>query len=286
MTTPEPDSSQRGLRHWLAWILVPLLVGLGLAALLPRPIVGLIYLQDAIFSFTGRDLIAQIHYARDHPEVRAVVLVLDSPGGTVVDTEAVYLELARLRERKPVVTMAQGVAASGAYYLSVGTDYIFAGPSSLVGNVGVISQLPIAPIVFEDLASTGPYKLFGSPRDTRFREMETIKQSFYSAVQLGRGDALAIGPERILRGEIWLGNEAVRFGLVDELGSISAAIEKAADLSLIANYRVADLRELAGLPAVVSFPFFFETPEGALTPYPRAPGFYLLYVPPGERSLP
>lgn len=286
MTSPEPAPSKRGLRHRLAWILLPLFVGLGLAALVPRPVVGLIYLQDAIYSFTSREMIAQIHYARDHSEVRAVVLVLDSPGGTVVDTEAVYLELAKLRERKPVVTMAQGVAASGAYYLSVGTDYIFAGPSSLVGNVGVISQLPTAPMVFEDLASTGPYKLFGSARDTRLREMEAIKQAFYSAVQLGRGDALAIGPERVLRGEIWLGNEAERLGLVDELGSISAAIEKAADLSHIANYRVADLRELAGLASSFSVPFFFMTPEGVLTPYPNAPGFYLLYVPPGERSLP
>jgi protease-4 len=266
--------------------LLPLFVGLGLAALVPRPIVGLIYLQDAIYGFTARELIAQIHYARDDSVVRAVVLVLDSPGGTVVDTEAVYLELAELRERKPVVTMAQGLAASGAYYLSAGTDYIFAGPSSLVGNVGVISQLPAAPMVFEDLASTGPYKLFGSARDTRLREMEAIKQAFYSAVVLGRGEALAIGPERILRGEIWLGNEAERLGLVDELGSISAAIEKAADLSHVANYRVADLRELAGLPSSFAVPFFFMTPEGVLTPYPNAPGFYLLYVPPGERSLP
>ena len=286
MTSPVPDSTKRGLRRWLAWIFLPLLVGIGLAALVPRPIVGLIYLQDAIYGFTAREMIAQIHYARDHPEVRAVVVVLDSPGGTVVDTEAVYLEFAKLRERKPVVTMAQGVAASGAYYLSVGTDYIFAGPSSLVGNVGVISQLPTAPMVFEDLASTGPYKLFGSARDTRLREMEAIKQAFYSAVVLGRGEALAIGPERILRGEIWLGNEAARFGLVDELGSISAAIEKAADLSHVANYRVADLRELAGLPSSFGVPFFFMTPEGVLTPYPNAPGFYLLYVPPGERRLP
>ena len=286
MTLTDTDHPQAGPRFWLAWVLVPLLVGLGLASLVPRPIVGLIYLQDAIYSFTSRDLIAQIHYARDHSEVRAVVLVLDSPGGTVVDTEAVYLELAKLRELKPVVTMAQGLAASGAYYLSVGTDYIFAGPSSLVGNVGVISQLPTAPMVFEDLASTGPYKLFGSARDTRLREMEAIKQAFYSAVKLGRGDALAIGPERVLRGEIWLGSEAERLGLVDELGSISAAIEKGADLGHIANYRVADLRELAGLPSVLSVPFFFKTLEGVLTPYPNSPGFYLLYVPPGERGLP
>jgi protease-4 len=182
--------------------------------------------------------------------------------------------------------MAQGLAASGAYYLSVGTDYIFAGPSALVGNVGVISQLPVAPLVFEDVASTGPYKLFGSARDTRLREMEAIKQAFYSAVALGRGEALTIGPERVLRGEIWLGNEAVRLGLADELGSVSQAVAKAASLGQVANYQVADLRVLAGLPELLAFPFFFETPEGVLTPYPRAPGFYLLYVPPGDPQLP
>ena len=284
MTSPEPDHPKLGPRHWLTWILVPLLIGIGLAALVPRPVVGLIYLQEAIHAFSSRDMIAQIHFARDHPEVRAVVLVLDSPGGTVVDTEAVYLELAELRENKPVVTMAQGLAASGAYYLSVGTDYIFAGPSSLVGNVGVISKLPPAPSVFEDLASTGPYKLFRSPRDAQLRRMEAIKLAFYEAVRLGRGQDLQIGPETILRGEIWLGSEAQRLGLADEIGSVSGAVEKAAELAHIASYRVADLRELAGLPPLLFFPFFFETPEGAVTPYPRLPGLYLLYVPPGERS--
>ncbi len=254
--------------------------------MIPRPAVGLIYLRDAIHAFSSAEMIAQIEYAREQPEIRAVVLVIDSPGGTVIDTEAVYLELARLREQKPVVTMAQGVAASGAYYLSVGTDYIFAGPSSPVGNVGVVSQLPPAPGVFEDLVSTGPYKLFGSARDAQLRRMEAIKQAFYSAVSLGRGDSLQIGPETLLRGEIWLGSEAQRLGLVDELGSVSQAIEHAAEMAQIANYRTINLREPAGLTPELFFPFFMETTEGAQTPYPRQPGLYLLWVPPSEGASP
>lgn len=267
-------------------LLIPLVLGIAIAAMIPRPVVGLIYLRDAIHAFSSADMIAQIQYAREQPEIRAVVLVIDSPGGTVIDTEAVYLELAKLREQKPVVTMAQGVAASGAYYLSVGTDYIFAGPSAPIGNVGVLSQLPPAPGVFEDIVSTGPYKLFGSARDAQLRRMEAIKQAFYEAVSLGRGDALRIGPETLLRGEIWPGGEARRLGLVDELGSVSQAIQHAAEMAQIANYKVVNLREAAGLPLELLFPFFMETEEGAVTPYPRRPGLYMLWVPPSEGAAP
>ena len=274
--------SGSGVKSALLWVLLPLLAGLALAARVPRPVIGLIYLNDSIYAYSARDMISQLDYARQHPEVRAVVLVMDSPGGTVVDTEAIYLELARLRKSKPVVTMAQGMIASGAFYLSVGTDYVVAGPSAIVGNVGVVSQLPPPPEVYEDLASTGPYKLFGSSRDAQLRSMEAIKQAFLQAVQLGRGERLQIGPQRLLTGEIWLGTEALRMGLVDEIGSISQSVERAADLARVAHYRVVDLRQLAELPPSITYYFFYETPEGVLTPYPRQPGMYLLYVPPWE----
>ncbi|MCI0806787.1 MAG: S49 family peptidase [Chloroflexi bacterium] len=280
----ESGSTHRRLP--LLTLVIPLVLGIVIAAMIPRPVVGIIYLRDAIHAFTSADMIAQIRYAMERPEVRAVVLVIDSPGGTVIDTEAVYLELAMLRERKPVVTMAQGVAASGAYYLSVGTDYIFAGPSSPIGNVGVLSQLPPASSVFEDTVSTGPYKLFGSARDSQLRRMEAIKQAFYEAVTLGRGEALKIGPETLLRGEIWLGGEALRLGLVDELGSVSQAIQHAAEMAQVANYRVEDLREPAGLPPEFTFPFFIETAEGVLTPYPRQSGLYLLWIPTSGGTFP
>jgi len=267
------------VRHILLWIALPLIIGVLIAAAVPKPMIGLIHLNDAIYSYSAQDMIAQINYAREHPEVRAVVLVMDSPGGTVADTEAVYLELLRLRQAKPIVTSVGSMAASGAYYLSVGSDYIFAKPTSEIGNIGVIGYLPPSPIIFEDIISTGPYKLWGSPRDTYVREMEMIKQGFYQAVRLGRGGRLEVGPETILRGQIWPGSEALRMGLIDALGAESDAVAKAAELARVGHYQAADLYDLAGVQSSSSA-FFYQSPEGITMPYPKEPGLYLLYIPP------
>jgi protease-4 len=265
---------------WLLWIVFPLVVGLLIAsAVVPQPIVGVIHLSDAIYAQTARDLIAQINYAMDHPEVRAVVLSFDSPGGTVVDTEAIYMELERLRAKKPIVTAINGMAASGAYYLSVGSDYIYAKPTSLVGNVGVIGYLPPTPLVFEDIISTGPYKLWGAPRDSDMRQIDIIKQSFYDAVLLGRGERLKAGSDIVLRGQIWLGTEALKLGLIDEIGTENDAIRKAAQMTHIWHYKTADLYNLAGIQSQVAS-FFMQSPDGVPLPYPKVSGMYLLYIPP------
>jgi protease-4 len=229
-------------------------------------------------------MIAQIEYAREDPRVRAVVLVMNSPGGTVSDTESVYLELARLRATKPVVTVIEGMAASGGYYLACGTDYILAKASSDVGNVGVIGYLPEAPYVEEEVISTGPYKMWGSSRDGFIRQVEMLKQGFLRAVQIGRDRALQAAPEEVLTGQLWPGNEALRLGLIDGLGTQTDAIEKAADIAKIRNYTTVDLRQNVDLPAVDDL--FFQTMNGVTTPYPQKAGIYLLYIPPGKEMLP
>ncbi len=265
-------------RYW--WLLPALVIGILLSLLIPKPVIGVIRLNDAIYASTARDLIAQIAYARDDPKVKAVVLILDSPGGTVVDTEAVYLELARLRQTKPVGTWVSGMAASGAYYLSVGTDYVVAVPSSEAGNVGVIGYLPSAPSIIEDTVSTGPYKLWGSPRDTTVREIEMIKQGFLQAVQLGRGSRLKAASEVVLRGEIWPAAQALRLGLIDRLGSETDAYEEAARLAHIWHYQIADLRPLAVTQMLpIPLGFFQQTEDGIQLPYPSEAGLYMLYMP-------
>ncbi len=276
----ENNLSWEKIRPWLLWLGVPLIVGILLAAFVPQPIIGVIRLDDAIYSYSARDMIAQIEYAAETPEVRAVVLAFDSPGGTVVDTEAVYMELAKLRAKKPVVAAVNGMAASGAYYLSVGADYIYAKPSSLVGNIGVISYLPPSPFIFEEIVSSGPYKLWGSSRDEEMRQVDMIKDAFYEAVKLGRGDRLRASPETVVSGKIWLGSEAVRLGLADAIGAESDALDKAAQLAGVANYKTADLRELAGVASSYYLPFFIESPQGVRTPYPIEPGVYMLFIPP------
>jgi protease-4 len=266
------------VRTWLLWIALPLLIGIIIASAIPRPVIGIIRLDDAIHAQSARDMIAQINYAIEHPEVRAVVLAFDSPGGTVVDTESIYMELARLRAKKPVVTVINGMAASGAYYLSVNTDYIYAKPTSLVGNVGVIGYLPPTPMILEEVISTGPYKLWGSPRDTDMRQIEMIKEGFHEAVTLGRGDRLKIGPEVLLSGQIWPGSEAVRLGLIDALGTETDAFQQAAKLARVWHFETADLRQLASVPSV-QVGFFIQSPEGLTLPYPTEPGIYMLYIP-------
>lgn len=274
------DQKWEKIRFSLIWIVLPLIVGLLIASAVPQPVIGVIRLNDAIYSYTARDMIAQIQYAMDHPEIRAVVLAFDSPGGTVVDTEAVYFELTRLREKKPVVTAVNGMAASGAYYLSVNTDYIYAKPTSMVGNIGVIGYLPPAPFLIEDIVSTGPYKLWGAPRDSDMRQIEMVKQGFFEAVNLGREGRLNAEPQVIFSGQIWAGSEAVRLGIADEIGTETDAYAKAASLAKVAHYQVKDLYELAGLVSPYAYPFFFQSPDGMVMPYPNEAGTYLLYIPP------
>jgi len=272
------DLKWEQIRAWLLWIVLPLVMGILIASAIPRPIVGIIRLEDAIYSYSAREMITQINYAIEHPEVRAVVIAFDSPGGTVVDTEAVYMELARLREKKPVVIAINGMAASGAYYLSANSDYIYAKPTSLVGNIGVIGYLPSTPMIFEEIISTGPYKLWGSPRDTDMRQIEMIKQGFHQAVTLGRGDRLNVETDILLSGQIWPGMEALRLGLIDSLGTENDAFDKAAELARISHFETKDLRDLAGIQSVYDY-FFMESPEGVKLPYPKEPGIYMLYIP-------
>jgi protease-4 len=274
------DITWEHVRTILLWIALPLIVGVLIAAAIPRPVVGMIQLDAEIDSYSAQYLIAQIHYAQQHPEIRAVVLVINSPGGTVADTESIYQELLALRKSKPVVASIGGMAASGAYYLSSGTDFIIADPTSDVGNIGVIGYMPDSPSIFESVVSTGPYKLWGEPRDAFQRELEMIKQGFYQAVKLGRGDRLTIGPEVILSGRIWPGTEALRAGLIDALGSQSDAFDKAAHLANVGHYQVVDLAYLAGAAYAPTTSFFYQTQQGITLPYPKQPGMYLLYIPP------
>lgn len=281
MDETKPDLQWIRTRTVLLWLILPLVLGLLVAALIPQPVIGIISLNDAIYSYSAQAVIQQIDYAREHPEVRAVVLVLDSPGGTVVHTEAIYLELLKLRESKPVVVSIDGMAASGAYYLTAGSDYAFAKPTSMVGNIGVIGVLPDSPAIFEDVISTGPYKLWGSPRDTYMRQIEMIKQAFYDAVETGRGDRLQAGADVVLSGQIWPAASAYQIGLIDELGSQSDAVEKAASMARVGNYKVTDLYSLAVPQSpVYYYGFFAESEEGATLPYPKEAGVYLLYIPP------
>ena len=263
------------------FMMLPLIAGILLSLAVPRPVIGLIEIKTPLDNKSGKEAVQQIQYAYNQPEIRAVVLVLDSPGGTINDTELIYLELNHLRKKKPVVTMVQGLSASGAFYISLATDYVFSNPSAMVGNVGVIAHLPPNPVVFEEVYSTGPYKLWGTARDTYVRQIDLMKRSFLAAVESGRGDRLNVSIERVSRGEIYPASEALQLGLIDGIGAQSEAIEKAARLARVSNYRTIDLisvietEEDAGNEEI----FYGLDNNGESTGLPKEPGFYYLFVP-------
>ena len=135
-TTMPSTFSFRSLGSFLLLVVAPLLVGWWLAqSLVPQPVVGIIRLDTAIWAGSARLAMAQIQAARQDPSIKAVVLQLDSPGGEVAATQALYLELQSLRREMPVVSSIDGMAASGAFYVAMATDPIYVKPSSSVGSL-------------------------------------------------------------------------------------------------------------------------------------------------------
>jgi len=228
-------------KQLLVFIILPTLLGLILSTLIPKPVIGTIIMTKTIDDLETDRIISRLRYAQTSPEIRAVVLIQDCPGGTVSGTELIYLEVLKLRQTKPVVTMVQGMSASGAYYIAAASDCIIANPSSMVGNVGIVGNIPSKPRVYEEEYSTGPYKLWGWPQDYYIRLMDIMKATFLEAVLNGRGTKLQIPPEQVLRGEVYSAIEATRLGLIDTIGPQSDAIEKAADIAHISHYELVDL---------------------------------------------
>ena len=266
----------------LLWGVAPLLVGLWLAqSLVPRPAVGIIRLNTDIWAGSASLVTAQIDEARQDPTIHAVVLQLDSPGGEVAASQALYLELQNLRREMPVVSSIDGMAASGAYYAAMGTHPIYAKPSSTVGNVGAWGFIPPDIGVNEVILSSGPFKLTASNRDEFLRSIEEIKREFVQTVFSQRGERLNISPADLSQGLAYSGREALSRGLIDGLGSQSVAVRAAAQLAGIANYQVIDLEARV-------IDQFVEEGEEALEPWTAAadpvtgrrvlpPGAYLLY---------
>ncbi len=245
--------SENGSRSPLRFLLtiffitiVPLAIGLYLAPqLIPQPQVGVIRLSGDIYSYSTYEVVEQLAYARQHPSVKAVVLVINSPGGSASHSEELFLAVLNARQDMPVVASVDVVAASGAYYMAVAADEIYAKPTSFVGSVGVIASLPGDVFIEDDLLTSGPYKGFGGTRDGTVRQIEQAKFSFLEAVRVGRGERLDMGLDVLSRAEVYSGVQSLRFGLVDGLAATDEAIRRAAELAGLARYEVVELYPLA-----------------------------------------
>ncbi len=290
-----PPSPLRQVGRLIFWVILPLLAGLLLAwAIVPVPQIGLIRFDYVIWSDTAGYINSLIDHVQHDARIRAVVLIVDSPGGGVTPTEEIYFRLLELRKTRPLVIAIDSMAASGGYYMAAAGDYVLAKPSSIVGNIGVISSLPSVDeqrFTDESYISTGPFKFSGGSRGDFMRQIELLKLGFLEAVFAQRGDKLQADRQALSSGEVFLGLQAQQLGLVDALGATNEAVQKAANLAHIAHYKVVDVDKLvygeAGWQPEWWWQFDKADQVDALlrssSSGANQPGLYYLYVEPQKR---
>ncbi|MBI2852034.1 MAG: S49 family peptidase [Chloroflexi bacterium] len=265
---------RRVFTSFLFFMLVGVALGIAVAVpVIPRPKIVTISISGPMLdqAFTDDALDTLRKLGKDN-SVRAVVLQIDSPGGGASLVEPVYLELLRLRQKKPVIAVVGSMAASGGYYLAAAADYIYAQPTSQVGSIGVFSGLPQAEQLAEDLLTSGLFKATGGSKRKAIEELEMVRQEFVSAVTLQRGGRLTLSDQQISLGALYLGTDALRYGLIDEIGPVTVAIERAAEMARIRNYEVVKKTIFQPLPF-----FFFFSVEQMKAQISSAPGYYYLY---------
>jgi protease-4 len=284
---PSPRSPLTIIMTILVIVVLPLVLGLFLAPrLVPEPKIGIIRLNYDILGETAQEMAAQLAYARSDPAVKAVVLAVNSPGGSAAYSEELFLDVLETRRHLPVVASVDLLAASGAYYVAAAADEIYAKPTSNVGSIGVIAILPGPVFLDDELITTGPYKAFGGSQDSTLRQIEMAKFAFLDAVQAGRGERLLAEPGQLSRAEVFSGVQAEELGLIDGLLSNEQAIQRAAELAGLSSYELVELLPL-------TFPDLFAGPAaenyrpsavdpGALwaPPHDLPAGLYYRYIEP------
>ncbi|MCH5168798.1 MAG: signal peptide peptidase SppA [Prevotellaceae bacterium] len=203
-------------------------------------------------NITAKEMMKDLQELREDDDVKAVVIRVNSPGGSAYASEQIWHELQLLRAKKPVVVSMGGMAASGGYYISCGANQIFAEPMTLTGSIGIFGMIPDASELLTqklgltfDVVKTNAMSDFGA-MGRPFNANEAAKMQGYvnrgyelftSRVADGRGmeqDSV----KAIAEGRVWTGEQALSIGLVDKLGNLNDAVEAAALLAELEDYTV------------------------------------------------
>ena len=191
-------------------------------------------------TIASRKFVRYIRQARDDKRIKAIILRIDSPGGSVMASDEIWEEIGRARKIKPVYASMSDVAASGGYYIAMACDTLIAHPASITGSIGVISTIPNLSGALKkigahtDSLKTAEGALFLNPlypftdKDKKkFRQLSAnIYQRFVQRVADSRGKSFE--EARLLaRGRVWTGEAAYTHGLVDTLGGLRTALDLA-----------------------------------------------------------
>lgn len=242
----------------------------------------------------SRDIVSQLRQAEEDPDVAAIVIRLETPGGGVVASDEIYRATRRVGESKPVVASMGDLAASGGYYVAAATQRIVANPATLTGSIGVIMILPNLEGTAEKLGIRPVVLTAGENKDegSMFREMDPEERAhfqrlldeahtrFIEAVAEGRG----VEPDEIrpaATGRAYSGTQAHDLGLVDEFGDLEDAYRAALELAQLDEdrSRLVEYRAPPGLGDLFGSPFFRSPVEEVKRELGIGFGLKYLYLP-------
>lgn len=226
-------------------------------------IIAIIYAQGEIaggegdINVIGEGAIRKsLEEARKNKNIKAVVLRVNSPGGSALTSDLIWREIELTKKVKPVIVSMGNYAASGGYYISCNANKIFAEPSTITGSIGVFGMLPNMNQLAKNIGinaeqvktheNAGGYSIF-EPLDENFKNftlesIENVYDTFVKRVADGR----KMSPQAvdaIAQGRVWTGADALRIGLVDELGGLDDAIAYAAKVAKTDSYKTKNFPE-------------------------------------------
>jgi len=236
-------------------------------------------LPFGLLEITGSDTtVSAIRRAREDRSVQAIVLRVNSPGGSAFASEQIWREVHRTRGEKPIVVSMGSMAASGGYFVSCATDRIVANPSTLTGSIGVYAGKVSLAGLYDKIGITsyrlqrgehaGLYDLAEPWSPSEYRAVERIVDHLYADfvehVREGRGMDDVSAVDEVARGRVWTGQQAIDAGLVDETGGLLRAVSVARDLASIpprADVRLSHRPRVSWLPSIELGKGFVAEPE-------------------------
>ncbi len=240
--------------------------------------IAVVFAQGEIFygeggpNIIGQGIINEaLIKAREDESVKAIVLRVNSPGGSALTSDIIWREVALTKKVKPVIVSMGNVAASGGYYIAAGADKIFAEPTTITGSIGVFGTVPNMTELADNIGINAEqvgtnknaidYSLF-EPMQESFKNqiqesIEDTYQTFLQRVSEGRKMTMA-QVDSVAQGRVWSGTEALEIGLVDELGNLDDAINAAAEMASLESYGVKKFPKYKS-----GFERFMEDLEGA-----------------------
>ena len=226
--------------------------------------VAVIYAQGEIQSGEGSETVIgseriskAIRKARKDEKVKAIVLRVNSPGGSALASDVIWREMKLANEEKPVVVSMGDVAASGGYYIACASDKIYASPNTITGSIGVFGIMPnIEELMTDKIGIT-----FDNVKTNKFADLGSVNrrltQEEYDIIQKGVVDVYNTFTSKVAegrdmsqenvddigQGRVWSGSNAMDINLIDEYGGLEAAVAGAAELAELEDYRIYELPE-------------------------------------------